>query len=80
MHSHCRPPLPDGEGTEEQHAELDVEADGLLAQLAESQAEVQRMLEHQKAQSAELGNMKDQMAAEVRTKLDAPRMLGVTNA
>jgi hypothetical protein len=50
---------------EEEHEELDEEAQALLKELEESQAEVQRMLADQRAQASELGGMKDSLSSEV---------------
>ncbi len=52
--------------TEEDEQRLDLEADALLAELAESQAEVTRMLQMQKEQATELGALKNQLLTEVR--------------
>ncbi|GFH33770.1 uncharacterized protein HaLaN_33189, partial [Haematococcus lacustris] len=45
-------------------AVLDQEAEALLSDLADSQAEVARMLAMQRDQANELGGLKDQLAAE----------------
>jgi enoyl-CoA hydratase/carnithine racemase len=52
--------------TPEDEQKLDDEADALLKELAESQAEVTRMLQLQHQQAAELGSLKDQLLGEVR--------------
>lgn len=50
--------------------ELDEESTKLLAELEESQAEVQRMLENQRQQASELGGMKDHLASELQQLQD----------
>jgi hypothetical protein len=51
--------------TAEDEQKLDDEADALLQELAESQAEVSKMLQLQHQQAAELGSLKDQLLGEV---------------
>lgn len=56
-----------GDETEEQlGAQLDSETEQLLRDLQEQQLAVQRMLQQQREQSEELGDVKDRMAAEVQ--------------
>jgi len=44
---------------------LDADADALLAELAQSQEEVQRLISAQREQATELGDLKDNLAAEL---------------
>lgn len=55
---------------------MDEESTKLLAELEESQAEVQRMLENQRQQASELGGMKDHLASEVSVKEHLPTPRG----
>eukprot|EP00798_Chlamydomonas_sp_ICE-L_P030928 gene30928-35984_t len=55
---------------EQLDANLDAEADAMLADLASSQAEVQRMIAAQKDQTEELGGLRDSLAAELQELQD----------
>ncbi|KAG2452660.1 hypothetical protein HYH02_002893 [Chlamydomonas schloesseri] len=57
-------------GTPEEQEELDEEAQALLKELEDSQAEVQRMLADQRAQASELGGMKDSLSSELQQLQD----------